>query len=604
MSLDNPKLYNAKSSIMDAYWHLLTLDNETQRLVDYLHQKYNLPNYISPYLSYKGMTFDNFDNFLSPKLKNLLPDPFVFKDLEKGVNRLAEEVLNSRPIGIFGDYDVDGATSAALIANYLEYCGCKSFIHIPDRFLEGYGPNEKALKGLHEKGTKLIITVDCGISSFEPLKAMSSVNLDLIVIDHHNPDITLPPAYAIINPKRIDTQKGYEDLCAAGVTFIFLIGLNRELRNKGFFQDKKEPNLFKFLDLVALGTVCDVVPLRGLNRAFVKQGLLVMKKRQNLGIKALCDVSNVNNEPNTQALGFSLGPRINAGGRIGNSKLGVCLLKETDEFKSIEIAHKLNDLNIKRRLLTSELEKSVIGQIEKNINVNNNIIPNAIVVSGNDFHEGIIGIVAGRMKELYNRPVCVIAINKEGICKGSGRSVNGIPLGDIILEASKLKIINSGGGHDMAAGFTIKEDQIDEFCKFLIEKVDLLMNKVIPKVIHFAASVIPISGCTLELAEWLEDLGPWGTGMEEPKFIIPSAKISSLRKFGSSKEHISFYISDRSSKKLKVKKFNILNSPLNKIFDNYENVNLSFLGRLNIDTWNNSKSLEMMLDDIIYADVT
>ena len=604
MPLDNTTLYNAKSSIMDSHWHLLTLDNETQRLADYLNQKYKLPNYISSYLSFKGMNFDNFDDFLSPKLKNLLPDPFVFKDLEKGVNRLLEEVLNSRPIGIFGDYDVDGATSAALIANYLEYCGCKSFIHIPDRFLEGYGPNEKALKGLHEKGTELIITVDCGISSFEPLKAMSSVNLDLIVIDHHNPDITLPPAYAIINPKRIDTQKGYEDLCAAGVTFIFLIGLNRELRNKGFFQDKKEPNLFKFLDLVALGTVCDVVPLRGLNRAFVKQGLLVMKKRQNLGIKALCDVSNVNNEPNTQALGFSLGPRINAGGRIGNSKLGVCLLKETDEFKSIEIAHKLNDLNIKRRLLTSELEKSVIGQIEKNINVNNNIIPNAIVVSGKDFHEGIIGIVAGRMKELYNRPVCVIAINKDGTCKGSGRSVNGIPLGDIILEASKLKIINSGGGHDMAAGFTIKEGKIDELCEFLIKKVDLLMNNEIPKVTHFAASVIPISGCTIELAEWLEDLGPWGIGMEEPKFIIPNAKISSLRKFGSSKEHISFYISDRSSKKLKVKKFNILNSPLNKIFDNYENINLSFLGRLNIDTWNNSKSLEMMLDDIIYEDVT
>jgi single-stranded-DNA-specific exonuclease len=604
MSLDNTKLYNSKSSILDAYWYLLTLDNETQRLVDYLYQTHKLPNYITPYLSFKGMTFENFDHFLSPKLKYLLPDPYVFKDLEKGVNRLAEEVLNCRPIGIFGDYDVDGATSAALISNYLEYCGCETFIHIPDRFLEGYGPNEKALKGLHDKGAELIITVDCGISSFEPLKAMSSVNLDLIVIDHHIPDITLPPAYAIINPKRIDTQQGYEDLCAAGVTFIFLIGLNRELRNKGFFKDKKEPNLFEFLDLVALGTVCDVVPLRGLNRAFVKQGLSVMKKRQNLGIKALCDVSNVSNEPNTQALGFSLGPRINAGGRIGNSELGVYLLKGTDEFKSIEIANKLDDLNKKRRLLTSELEKSVIGQIEKNININNNVTPNIIVVSGKNFHEGIIGIVAGRMKELYNRPVCIIAVSTDGVCKGSGRSVNGVPLGDLILEASKLKILSSGGGHDMAAGFTIKEDKIDEFSEFLINKVNLLMNKVIPKVIHFAASVIPISGCTLELAEWLENLGPWGTGMEEPKFIIPNAKISSLRKFGVNKEHISFYISDRSSKKLKVKKFNILNNPLNKVFDNYENVNFSFLGRLNIDTWNNSKSLEMMLDDIIYEDVT
>ena len=239
------------------------------------------------------------------------------------MKRLADEVENFRPIGIFGDYDVDGATSAAMISSYLEYCGLKTFIHIPDRFLEGYGPNEKALKGLYQKGAELIITVDCGISSFEPLKAMSSVNIDLIVIDHHNPDTTLPPAYAIINPKRIDTHKGYEDLCAAGVTFIFLIGLNRELRQRGFFKNKIEPDLFSFLDLVALGTVCDVVPLIGINRAFVKQGLSIMKKRENPGIKALCDISKINDAPNTQALGFSLGPRINAGGRIGNSELGV-----------------------------------------------------------------------------------------------------------------------------------------------------------------------------------------------------------------------------------------------------------------------------------------
>ena len=285
---------------------------------------------------------------------------------------------------------------------------------------------------------------------------MSSVNIDLIVIDHHIPDTTLPPAYAIINPKRIDTHKGYEDLCAAGVTFIFLIGLNRELRQRGFFKNKIEPDLFSFLDLVALGTVCDVVPLIGVNRAFVKQGLSIMKKRENPGIKALCDISKINNAPNTQALGFSLGPRINAGGRIGNSELGVYLLKEKDENKSIEIAAKLDDLNKKRRFITSELERSVVGQIEKIISTNNDIIPSAIVVYGHDYHEGVIGIVAGRMKETYNRPVCIIAIDKNGIGKGSGRSVLGIPLGDIVIDALKAKILSSGGGHDMAAGFSLK----------------------------------------------------------------------------------------------------------------------------------------------------
>ena len=604
MTLSKIKSFQKNLSVTSAEWNVVALDSFTQRFSDYLYQKYKLPNIISPYLSFKGINLDQFENFFSPKLKNLLPEPFLFKDLEKGVKRLADEVENLRPIGIFGDYDVDGATSAAMISSYLEYCGLKTFIHIPDRFLEGYGPNEKALKGLHQKGAELIITVDCGISSFEPLKAMSSLNIDLIVIDHHIPDTTLPPAYAIINPKRIDTHKGYEDLCAAGVTFIFLIGLNRELRQRGFFKNKIEPDLFNFLDLVALGTVCDVVPLIGVNRAFVKQGLSIMKKRENPGIKALCDISKINNAPNTQALGFSLGPRINAGGRIGNSELGVHLLKEKDENKSIEIATKLDDLNKKRRFITSELERSVVGQIEKIISNNNDVIPSAIVVYGHDYHEGVIGIVAGRMKETYNRPVCIIAIDKNGIGKGSGRSVFGIPLGDIVIDALKAKILNSGGGHDMAAGFSLKESNIKDFNNFLIKKIDQFMKQGIPCVSYIAASVITIAGCTLELADWINDLGPWGIGIEEPKFIISNAKISSLRKFGSNNEHVSFYISDSSSKKLKVKKFNILNSKLNLVFNNFININFNFLGRLNIDTWNNSKSIELMLDDIIYSDDT
>ena len=604
MTLSKIKSFQKNLSLTGAEWNVVALDNFTQRFSDFLYQKYTLPNIISPYLSFKGINLDQFDNFFSPKLKNLLPEPFLFKDLEKGVKRLADEVENFRPIGIFGDYDVDGATSAAMISSYLEYCGLKTFIHIPDRFLEGYGPNEKALKGLYQKGAELIITVDCGISSFEPLKAMSSVNIDLIVIDHHNPDTTLPPAYAIINPKRIDTHKGYEDLCAAGVTFIFLIGLNRELRQRGFFKNKIEPDLFSFLDLVALGTVCDVVPLIGINRAFVKQGLSIMKKRENPGIKALCDISKINDAPNTQALGFSLGPRINAGGRIGNSELGVHLLKEKDDIKSIEIATKLDDLNKKRRFITSELESSVVGQIEKIISNNNDLIPSAIVVYGHDYHEGVIGIVAGRMKETYNRPVCIIAIDKSGVGKGSGRSVFGIPLGDIVLDAVKAKILSSGGGHDMAAGFSLKENNIDDFNTFLITKIDQYMKQGIPSVSYIAASVITVAGCTLELADWINNLGPWGIGIEEPKFIISNAKISSLRKFGSNNEHVSFYISDSSSKKLKVKKFNILNSKLNLVFNNFININFNFLGRLNIDTWNNSKSIELMLDDIIYSDDT
>ena len=596
-------LYNSNPSVNNADWHLIVSNDFTKRSMDYLYQKYNLPNFITPYLLYKGINLDDFDNFFTPKLKNLLPEPFKFKDLEKGVKRLASEVIASRPIGIFGDYDVDGATSAAIISKYLDQCGCKTFIHIPDRFLEGYGPNEKALKGLHEKGSKLIITVDCGISSFEPLLAMSSVDIDVIVIDHHIPNIKLPPAYAVINPKRVDTEKGYEDLCAAGITFIFIIGLNRELRKLGFFKNRVEPNLFQFLDLVALGTVCDVVPLSKLNRALVKQGLNLMKRRGNVGIKALSDISKINSEPNTQSLGFSLGPRINAGGRIGNSKLGVNLLKENDESKAIEKASKLDELNKKRRFLTSQLESQVIGLIEKIKNKNDNRVPNAIVVNGDDFHQGITGIVAGRMKNLYNRPVCLISIN-DGIGKGSGRSIHGVPLGEIILEAINLKIIETGGGHDMAAGFTIDPSQINNFNIFLNDKVKYIMDKGVPRFSYIASSVIPISACTLEIAQLLEKLGPWGSGMEEPKFIIPNSRITSFRRFGTNNEHASFYINDGSSNKLRVKVYNLIKSDLDKVFKDYENINFDFLGSLSIDTWNNSKSIEFMLDDIIYADVT
>lgn len=597
------KLFNIKPSFNNADWNLIYSDEFTKRFSDYLHQRYQIPEFISPYLMFKGINLSDFENFFSPKLKNLLPEPFLFKDLEKGVKRLADEIINSRPVGIFGDYDVDGATSAAMISSFLEQCGCKTFIHIPDRFLEGYGPNEEALKSLYKKGTELIITVDCGISSFEPLKAMSNIKLDLIVIDHHIPDITLPPAYAIINPKRSDTKEGFEDLCAAGVVFIFLIGLNRELRNKGFFLKKREPNLMQFLDLVALGTVCDVVPLKGLNRAFVKQGLSIMTKRGNPGLKALSDISKLNTKPNTQSLGFSLGPRINAGGRIGNSNLGVSLLKEKNEYKAVELATKLDDLNKKRRILTAELEKKVIGKIEKIIKTSKEL-PSAIIVSGDDFHEGVTGIVAGRMKELYNRPVCIISLNRTGIGKGSGRSIFGVPLGKIILEAFNQKLISSGGGHDMAAGFTIKKSEIGSFNDYINQKVNEILNFGIPRISYIATSVIPISACTYELANWLQTLGPWGSEMEEPKFIIPNGKISSFRRFGINNEHASFYINDGSSKKLKVKKFNLLNSSLNIVFNDYENKVFNFLGSLSIDTWNNSNSVELMLDDIIYSDVT
>ena len=587
-------LYNSNPSVNNADWHLIISNDFTKRSVDYLYQKYKLPSFITPYLMYKGINLDEFDNFFAPKLKNLLPEPFKFKDLEKGVKRLASEVIASRPIGIFGDYDVDGATSAAIISKYLEQCGCKTFIHIPDRFLEGYGPNEKALKGLHEKGSKLIVTVDCGISSFEPLQAMTSVDIDVIVIDHHIPDIKLPPAYAIINPKRIDTEKGYEDLCAAGVTFIFLIGLNRELRKLGFFKNRAEPNLFQFLDLVALGTVCDVVPLKGLNRCFVKAGLNVISQRKNLGINALCDISDLNKIPDEETLGYKLGPKINAAGRIGSSDIGVSLLISKDISKANELASKLYQLNEKRKKLTNDSILEAIGMVESEKNKIGKLPVFLFLVSEN-WNEGIIGILAGKIKEKYNRPCCVISLGQNH-SKGSARSIANIPIGEYFLEALDKKLLVKGGGHDLAAGLTIENNKIQMFKDFLISKVEhaFQKNELVSEI--SVTSELSISALNSNLMDWIKKLGPWGQGNPVPKFLIKDVIIKKLVFFGKEKQHLLVKVSDNSGE-IDCKIFNINETAFSSVLE--KNKSLHLLGNLVSNEWNNKNKVEFNLIDIM-----
>ena len=514
--------------------------------------------------------------------------------MDKTVKRIANEIENKNPIGVFGDYDVDGATSAALLKLYLQYFGIEVHIHIPDRFLEGYGPNISALNSLVSKGSNLIITVDCGINSHEPLKELNKTDIDCIIIDHHTPDDDLPPAFSIVNPKRKENGTEYHYLSAVGVTFIMIVGLTRELRQRGVFEKIKEPNLFRFLDLVALGTVCDVVPLKGLNRCFVKAGLNIISQRKNLGINALCDISDLNKIPDEETLGYKLGPKINAAGRIGSSDIGVSLLISKDISKANELASKLYQLNEKRKKLTNNSTLEAIGMVESEKNKIGKL-PDFLFLVGENWNEGIIGILAGKIKEKYNRPCCVISLGQNH-SKGSARSIPNIPIGEYFLEALDKKLLVKGGGHDLAAGLTIENNKIQMFKDFLISKVEHAFqeNELVSEI--SVTSELSISALNSDLMDWIKKLGPWGQGNPIPKFLIKDVIIKKLVFFGKEKQHLLVKVSDNSGE-IDCKIFNINETAFSSVLK--KNKSLHLLGNLVSNEWNNNNKVEFNLIDIM-----
>ena len=514
--------------------------------------------------------------------------------MDKTVKRIANEIETKNPIGIFGDYDVDGATSAALLKLFLQYFGIEVHIHIPDRFLEGYGPNISALNSLVSKGSNLIITVDCGINSHEPLKELNKTDIDCIIIDHHTPDDDLPPAFSIVNPKRKENGIEYHYLSAVGVTFIMIVGLTRELRQRGIFEKIKEPNLFRFLDLVALGTVCDVVPLKGLNRCFVKAGLNIISQRKNLGINALCDISDLNKIPDEETLGYKLGPKINAAGRIGSSDIGVSLLISKDISKANELASKLYQLNEKRKKLTNNSTLEAIGMVESEKNKIGKL-PDFLFLVSENWNEGIIGILAGKIKEKYNRPCCVISLG-QNYSKGSARSIANIPIGEYFLEALDKKLLAKGGGHDLAAGLTIENNKIQMFKDFLISKVEhaFQKNELVSEI--SVTSELSISALNSNLMDWIKKLGPWGQGNPIPKFLIKDAIIKKLVFFGKEKQHLLVKVSDNSGE-IDCKIFNINETAFSSVLE--KNKSLHLLGNLVSNEWNNKNKVEFNLIDIM-----
>ena len=586
--------YQNKKSINQNYWKLSTKTELETHFELFFSQRFNFPSALVPILIDNKVSKDNFELFVDPKIKNFLPDPNIFIDMDKTVKRIANEIENKNPIGIFGDYDVDGATSAALLKLFLQYFGIEVHIHIPDRFLEGYGPNISALNSLVSKGSNLIITVDCGINSHEPLKELNKTDIDCIIIDHHTPDDDLPPAFSIVNPKRKENGIEYHYLSAVGVTFIMIVGLTRELRQRGVFEKIKEPNLFRFLDLVALGTVCDVVPLKGLNRCFVKAGLNIISQRKNLGINALCDISDLNKIPDEETLGYKLGPKINAAGRIGSSDIGVSLLISKDISKANELASKLYQLNEKRKKLTNNSTLEAIGMVESEKNKIGKL-PDFLFLVGENWNEGIIGILAGKIKEKYNRPCCVISLG-QNYSKGSARSIANIPIGEYFLEALDKKLLVKGGGHDLAAGLTIENNKIQMFKDFLISKVEHAFqeNELVSEI--SVTSELSISALNSNLMDWIKKLGPWGQGNPIPKFLIKDVIIKKLVFFGKEKQHLLVKVSDNSGE-IDCKIFNINETAFSSVLE--KNKSLHLLGNLVSNEWNNKNKVEFNLIDIM-----
>jgi single-stranded-DNA-specific exonuclease len=509
--LETPFL-GVESSFSGRKW----VGNESnERLSLAITQSYGLPPILGDILASRQIAFEHIPHFLNPTLRHFLPDPYHLQDMEKAVLRIIKAIENQEQIAVLGDYDVDGATSSALLMRFFKAININILCHIPDRIKEGYGPNINAFKSLRTQSATLILTVDCGTLSYEPIAYAFDNKIDIIVLDHHVAEPSLPQAYAIVNPNRLDDDSPHKNLAAVGVTYLFLIALNRQLRLKGFFATRSEPDLLSLLDLVALGTVCDVMKLKDLNRAFVSQGLKVMSKRQNLGLSILADVAKLSESLSAYHLGFLLGPRINAGGRIGQSDLGVQLLTTDQPALAQSIAQHLDSLNKERQEMELSMVETAMLLAESE---SDEIGP--LIVANHDWHPGIIGIVASRLKDRYHRPTIIIAIN-EGIGKGSGRSVYGFEMGKYIIAAKQEGIILEGGGHDMAAGLSIEEAQIPRFKAFMKEKYPYPPYN---PPLEIDATLLT-EALTPDLVKHLEKLGPFGSGNPSPRLVIPKMRL-------------------------------------------------------------------------------
>ena len=559
--------------------------------IAFFKTNYFLDDIVAKLISIRKIKKEEVKFFLEPTIKNILPNPYVLKDMDKAIERTEKAILNTDKIGIFGDYDVDGATSTAILGKYFELLNIPFEIYIPDRKNEGFGPNEKAFLNFIDLGVNLIFTVDCGTLSYGPMDFAKKKNIDVIILDHHQSETKLPSAHSIVNPNRFDDRSDLNYLCAAGVCFMFLIALNKRLRDQNWFSDNllNEPELMDILDLVSLGTICDVVPLVGLNRAIVHQGLKIIKRKKNLGLKTLIEVSNIESSITSYHLGYVLGPRINAGGRVGKSTHGANLLLNQNPKDTFKLAVDLNTYNKERQILESELLKKIL-----NTKYENTSDP-VIILHGENWHEGIIGIIAARIKEKFNKPAIIISINK-GVGKGSGRSIHGFDLGSTVIGGVQSGILAKGGGHKMAAGFTIDVNKIDEFKKFVFKKFKSInINLEEKKNYYFDAEIGP-SAINIDFFEKINLLAPFGSGNPEPRFVIRDVKLVNSKIVG--EKHIKNVLVGSDSSTLKTISFNTVETELGSYLLKKNIKPFDIAGKLSLNEWRGQRNVEFIIDDI------
>ncbi len=556
-------------------------------------QQHGLPDALSRVLAGRGVGCDDCLAFLDPTIRVLMPDPLALADMDRAAARLAHAAERGETVAIFGDYDVDGACSSALLAQFLNACGAPNMIHIPDRIFEGYGPNSDAIRALRQRGASLLVTVDCGVTSHGPLADAAAVGLDVVVLDHHQAPVDLPKAHAIVNPNRQDDLSGLGHLCAAGVTFMALVATNRILRERGFWTDSRPaPDLMAMVDLVALATVADVVPLKGLNRAFVLRGLDIMHQRGRPGLRALFDAARASGPPRAQALGFLIGPRINAGGRIGDAGLGARLLLEHDDVEADRIAAELDRLNRERQ----EIEAVAVAEAyaEALAALGDADEASVIVTAAEGWHPGVVGLVAARLKERFGRPAVAISLG-ETTGTGSARSVPGADLGAAVRAAVDAGVLIKGGGHAMAAGLTIERARLGDLRAFLEARLAAAVTESRRDNSLLIDAALTAGGARPELVNEIERAGPFGSGSPEPVFAFPDHIVADAAIVGGAHVRVSLQSRDRS--RLSAIAFRCADQPLGKALLGARGEALHVAGTLTLDRWGGAEKTSLRIVD-------
>ena len=589
--LEKPAFLDVEKSVKGQRW-VARLDD--QRLAQTIAEKNELPEILGRVMAARGVTSDEAEAFLNPTLRSLMPQPSAFMDMEKGAARLAEAITKKEVIGIISDYDVDGVSSAAIMVRFLASVGHEANVYIPDRLTEGYGPSEKAVSTLKEQGTELLLTLDCGVMSHDPLAHAAELGLITIIVDHHQAGVELPHAYAVINPNRQDDMSGQGHLCAAGVVMILIAAVNKELRTLGHYNEQRpEPNMLQWLELVALATVCDVVPLKGLNRAYVTQGLRIMSRRENIGISALADVGGLKRRPDVYALGFILGPRINAAGRVGHAEEALALLTTNDKGEAYALARNLDDLNRKRQMIELRVVDEAIAQAEAAMGKDRRL--SIVVVAADGWHPGVVGLAASRLKDRFTIPSLVLAMNtKTGLATGSGRSIAGVDLGKAVRLASEAGILTKGGGHAMAAGLTVPIEKLGELRQFLDEKLSAEVENLRDPSLPIDGA-LTASGATLDLIELLEQAGPYGSAHPSPMFVFPAHKVIYADQAGT--DHVRCTLVASDGTKLKAIAFRALNTELGELLLSERNHPIHIAGRLVADEWGAKRVPSLQIED-------